>query len=208
MKIRKFSKHIRMLKAFYVTHCHKHSYSVWMRYRGCFRYVRILLECTISREWTERETSEALSNPITMNLCALFFHESNYIISRMYVGRGRTRDGLIPRRNIEKRIHMNDQLCDQRGHLSNRITRLRSFRPSVACTGNGQPSFKRKSLALQFHILADIIYVHFTYSTFKHFWPHCWPTSLPMNESRLFSHWVALAQVFMYVSNRISETSG
>jgi hypothetical protein len=26
---------------------------------------------------------------------------------------------------------MNDQLCDQRGHLSNRITRLRSFRPSV-----------------------------------------------------------------------------
>ena len=127
-------------------------------------------------------------------------------------GRGRKRDGLIPRRNIEKRIHMNDQLYDQRGHLSNRITRLRSFRPSVrppvACTSNGQPSFKRKSLALQFHILADIIYVHFIYTTFKHFWPHCWPTSLPMNERRLFSHCVALVQVFMYVSKRISETSG
>jgi len=46
---------------------------------------------------------------------------------------------------------------------------VRSVRPSVACTGNGQPSFKRKSLALQFQFLADIIYIHFIYSTFKHF---------------------------------------
>jgi hypothetical protein len=83
-----------MLNAFYVTHSHKHSYSVCTRYRGSFRYVRILLGCTISREWAERETSEALSNPITMNLCALFFHESNYIISRMYVGRGERGMGL------------------------------------------------------------------------------------------------------------------
>jgi len=46
---------------------------------------------------------------------------------------------------------------------------VRSVRPSVACTGNGQSSFKRKSLALQFHILAAIMYVHFIYSMFKHF---------------------------------------
>lgn len=107
----------------------------------------------ISREWAHTEISETLSNPITMNLRALFFHESNYIISRMHKCRGRERDRLIPWRNTEKRIHMNDQLCDQRGHLSNRITRLRSFhmsvRPLVACIGNGRLSFKSKSSAPQ-----------------------------------------------------------
>jgi hypothetical protein len=142
---------------FFMIRIDKRNYSVRMRQRVSFRYVRILLEFAISREWIERETPEALSNPITMNLCALFFHESNYIISRMYIGRERKRDGLIPWRNIEKRIHMNDQLYDQRGHLSNRITRLRSVCPSLACTANGQPSLKRKSLALRrlFHILSD-----------------------------------------------------